>query len=283
MKVWLDTTALVLLNFRQAKHAAPVKARVPAGAEVGVSAYVLFELARGYLTRLRELLTLSYECEFPDELREKAEAGTARYTRHGDTWTDVLNDDFCRVRKMPGDAGAKWQALSLPMFRMRLRTLILDGWDACTHWRDDGEDEPKPLPVWNPCGCRSNLPAPERDSGKLKHTLPTAQCGQPGNCGVLAFVKANAAALERVRTATAKLKAQRKKSERERRTAGIEHMLSVRGQEFDGTQCHACGDALIALESSRGANDCVVTKDKDFTGICRALGPAKPALVPHVV
>jgi predicted nucleic acid-binding protein len=74
MNFWLDTTALVELNFRQERHAEAVRQALPEGAEVGVSAYVLFELARGYLTKLRELLDLTFVCEFPDELREKVES-----------------------------------------------------------------------------------------------------------------------------------------------------------------------------------------------------------------
>jgi hypothetical protein len=156
---------------------------------------------------------------------------------------------------------------------MRLRGVVQDGL-AESHAAHALE---------NPAGCREDLPVPYLDdSGLLQHDLPTAQCGQPGNCGVLAFVRTNAASLERVRTATAKLKAQRKKGERERRSAGLAHLLEAEGDYFVGTQCHACGDALIALESSSDENSCVATKDRDFTGICKALGAAKPLLVPHV-
>ena len=274
----LDTTAVVDLNFRQEKHAGAVRQEIPEGAKVGVSAYVLFELARGYLTKLRELLDLSFECRFPDELRERVEKKRMGSRRLSDTWTDVLNDDCRRVRELPVEDADKWRAQELPLFRMRLRTLILDGWDGCTYWRASAASVPEPMTVWNACGCRTDLPAPERMGERLQHDLPTALCGTAGNCGLLAWMREHGESFRAAQALLAKSKAKAKAGERERRMAAIEHLLGAKGEEFEGTQCHSCGDAIIAREA---CGEAVVTKDGDYKALCKATGTTM-VKVPHV-
>jgi predicted nucleic acid-binding protein len=278
MNAWLDTSAVVALYFRNRANREACLTAIPQGAGIMISRYVIFELARGYLSRLMRFHNASMPCTRWYEVRALVKAGGHDHTYEGPAWRDVLDDIEETLEAGPDDdvRESPWRRLEKTpaFFRSRLRCTLERGWRGCF----------QACVFENPCGCRADIYLPYEDTdGLMKFDLPTAQCGQPGNCGLLVFVKANASALERVCAATAKLKAQKKKGERERRASGLQHLLTNEAEAFDGTQCHACGDALIALEASQDANDRVVTKDRDFTGICRALRAAKPVMVPHVV
>lgn len=269
MKVWLETSVVIQLHFRNAAVALAARKAVPENAETVVSRYVLFELARGYLSSLRELHNASFGCQTRHDLRKLVKDGNARYTYKGPTWTDVLDDDLFLLEQEPDAREAHWEKLLPNMFRARLRTLIENGWADCCEGHSAG----------NPTGCRADLPPPAEDAdGRLAHDLPLSACGQPGNCGVLAFSRKNEAGLRGVQKEIGKSKAKAKKGERERRMAGLEHLLGVEGEEFDGTHCHNCGDAMIAAEAG---TDAVVTKDRDFLKICKALGAPEPVVVRH--
>jgi hypothetical protein len=115
----------------------------------------------------------------------------------------------------------------------------------------------------------------------MQHDLPTGACGSPGNCGVLDFVRANEAALLKLRDRSAKSKAVAKKSERAGRVEGIDHLMAAAGGaegEFSGERCHHCGDAMICAEAGAAT---VVTKDNEYTGLMKVLG-GKAVIVKHV-
>jgi predicted nucleic acid-binding protein len=274
MRLWLETSVLVALHFRSAREAAECRKQLPAGELPVVSAYVLYELARGFLRRIIELHNRSRECVTEHELRLLAKSGDAPYNRKGRTWTDMLDDDLLRISQLKEEDGARWRALSPRYFQVRLRRLIHGGWEDCTTIYERQ----------NPTGCRYDLPSPEDDgTGLLRHDLPTAQCGQPGNCGVLAFVQQNAAALERVRTSDGKLKGRAKIGERERRREGLGHLLAASETvAFAGEHCHGCGDAMIAMEAVQEGG-IPVTKDREFPRLCKALGGIPPLTLKHVL
>jgi hypothetical protein len=278
MKAWLETSALISLHFRNRANREACLAAIPKDADVVFSWYVMFELARGFLSRLRRFHNASMPCNRWHEVRALVKSGSNDHTYEGKAWRDVL-DDIEEALEVEGDA-AEWEYPQIPqartpaLFRARLRRLLFRGWRGCGGY----------CIIENPAGCRAHLPLPYEDAaGLLQHNPPVSECGKPGNCGLLSFVRKNRDALERVRVEIAKSKAKKKQGERERRLAALEHLLAVTGETFDGTQCHACGDAIIALESSVEAEDCVVTKDKaDFPPICRALRCRAPVIVPHV-
>lgn len=269
MKTFLETSVVVDLHFRSQKQAANCRAHLPAGAALVVTAYVLFELARGHVDRLCRLHDLSRSCTHEDELRVKITEGQAPYKRDMDTWNATLNDDAMFVRKMKAADGKKWRLRAPQYFRARLRNVVIDGWDECA----------AAYPLSNAPSCRENLPSPYRDTeGLLQHNLPTDDCGKPGNCGALAFARANRAHFETLRGCVGKSKAKHKKGERERQVGGIDHLLAAAGEDFVGTHCHGCGDTMICMEAREGT---VVTKDGDFTRLTKALG-AKMVKVPNV-
>lgn len=278
MKAWLETSAVISLHFRNRANREACLSALPEEAEAVFSWYVMFELARGFLSRLRRFHNASFSCTKWYELRALVKAGGNDYTYEGKAWRDALDDieealesgRDAAERESPWMAGNKGPAF----FRFRLRWVLLNGWRHCL----------QQCIIENPAGCRDDLGLPyEDDGGRLQHPLPVSECGRPGNCGLLPFVNKNREALERVRTETGKSTAKKKKGERERRLAALEHLLSAKGEAFDGMQCHACSDALIALESSLTAEDCVITKDKaDFPPSCRALRCRTPVIVPHV-
>ncbi|HWB07456.1 MAG TPA: hypothetical protein VG796_30815 [Verrucomicrobiales bacterium] len=278
MKAWLETSAVVSLYFRNRANREACLSVIPEGADAVISRYVMFELARGFLSRLRRFHNDSLSCTKWHELRALVKKGRNEYTYEGKCWRDALDDveEALETGEDSKERGLPWMVpgKALAFFRARLRGMIAEGWDCCC------ED----YILENRAGCRSDLPAPYQDAARLlQHDLPVSECGKPGTCGLLSLIRKNREALERVRAETGKSKAKKKQGERERRLAGLEHLLSAKGEAFDGTQCHACGDAIIALESSLTAEDCVITKDKaDFPPICRALRCKAPVIVPHV-
>jgi hypothetical protein len=278
MKAWLETSALISLHFRNRANREACLAAIPEGAVEVFSRYVMFELARGFLSRLRRFHNASIPCNRWHEVRALVKSGSNDHTYEGKAWRDLL-DDIEEALEVGGDAAesehpAIPQARTPALFRARLRRLLFRGWRRCLQH----------CLIENPAGCRDDLGLPyEDEAGLLQIYLPVSECGKPGTCGLLSLVRKNREALERVRTEIGKSKAKKKQGERERRLAGLEHLLSAKGEAFDGTQCHACGDAIIALESSLTAEDCVITKDKaDFPPICRALRCKAPVIVPHV-
>jgi hypothetical protein len=130
--VFLDSTALVELHFRQRRHAENCREQLPEGTREVASAYVVFELARGYMTRLRKLHDETYDCADEVELRELAEKQRIGKRRQSDTWTDVMNDDLWRLKRLKLSVRRPWEQRSPQFFRARLRNLVCDGWDACT-------------------------------------------------------------------------------------------------------------------------------------------------------
>jgi predicted nucleic acid-binding protein len=108
-KVFLDSPALVELHFRQQKHEENCRKHLPEGIPVVASAYVVFELARGFLTRLRKLHDESFACTDELSLRELAEKQRMGKRRQSDTWTDVMNDDLWRLKRLRGSARREWE------------------------------------------------------------------------------------------------------------------------------------------------------------------------------
>ena len=270
MKTYLETSALITLHFRNEQVAAACRQHLPPDAEPVVTRYVIFELARGYLTSLREMHAEACECRTRYDLRAMVKAHGRRHTYKGPTWTDALDDDlFVLEREQePEPAELPWQQQLPEMFQARLRQVIFEGWDACqTHY-----------PLENPAGCRADLPPPREDAeGRLQHDLPTAQCGTAGNCGVLAYVRAHRGDFAGMHAQQGGLKLKRKAPERARRVEGMAHLLGATGEDFEGGQCHSCADAIIAHEARGHA---VATKDGDLKPLCKVCG-TKMVPVPH--
>lgn len=280
---WLDTSAVVTLHFRSAALAQDCRNCIPSGARTVISWYALFELARGFLARLRGYYNESYECKNWSSLRKLVKTGPRDRTYEGRTWRDMLDDIEERIEEMV-DSDPDYHHPVNPwtapeqrpgIFRSMVSMVVDAGWHGCTAGQEHGME--------NPAGCRDDLKAPYLDeTGLLQHDLPGTQCGQPGNCGVLAFVQRNAAALKMVRDEDWKRRdVKEKQGERTRRREGLEHLLSASEAEtFVGKRCHHCGDAMIAMEAT-AEGGCAVTKDKEFPRLCKALGGTAPVMVKH--
>jgi hypothetical protein len=201
--------------------------------------------------------------------------GKRDHIYEGKAWRDGLDDlEEAMEIEAEGESDSPWEELGRKpaYFRMRLRLVVYAGWRQAL----------KGHPILNPNGCRRELPAPHEDSkDRLQHDLPTGDCGRAGNCGVLDFVKSNELALLKLRDRSAKSKAAKKKTERERRVTGINDLIAAAGGAdgaFSGERCHNCGDAMICAEAGAAT---VVTKDNEYTGLMKVLG-GKAVIVKHV-
>ncbi len=270
MKLYLDTSMVASLHFPSRRLRDDYRAQLLSehpDAQVVVSRYVVFELARGFVARLCEMHNETFKCTKRFQLLRMLTAKGRGKHRTGATWMAIYQDVFesIEVGAESGEIDSPWDELLPNLFRVHLRKVITAGWTATLGTG----------PVENPCGCRPNLPEPRLDSsnGHIKHELPRTECGKAGTCDVLKFVRANAGPLHKIREESARSRAIFKRGERKRRVEGIDHLLAVQGENFLGDCCHGAGDGMIAVEAAQdeAGVDRVATKDKDFTGLCRSI------------
>lgn len=262
-EVFLDSSVVIGLLFRHAGERAACQKVLPPLAKPVCSRYVAFEVARGFLRSLIALHNLSFEYTTFSALHQAAHSGQQRFKPYRmASWLGAFDDYFAALE---AEGGASTEVLKLEELRAKLRIWIRRG------WRRIGKD----FSVINKIGCREDLPPPTvRPDGRCDQRLPDKDCGQPEACRLQAFVgseKRNVGLITEVLDA---LPSETKDRETLRRIAALRYLLGkAPGMEFEGAQCHRCGDALICLEAP--GDHLIASKNRrHFEPLAKALGKA---------
>jgi hypothetical protein len=265
-EAFLDSSVVIGLLFRHAGERVACQEILPPLAKPVCSRYVAFEVARGFLRSLIALHNLSFEYPSFSALHQAAHSGQQRFKPYRmASWLGAFDDYFAALE---AEGGASTEVLKLEEFRAKLRVWIRRG------WRHIGKD----FRVINEIGCREDLPPPTvRPDGRCDQRLPDKDCGQPDACRLLAFVGSEKRKVELLAEVMDALPSETKDGETRRRIAALRHLLTKGpGMEFEGDQCHRCGDAMICLEAPDG--HVIATKNRrHFEPIAKALG--KPIVV----
>ena len=185
--VWLDTTALVDLEFRSAALRQHILGLFPQGSARRTSRYVLFEFARGVLRRYLQLHNKAAELDTFSSLTHYISNCNVGSQRTASTMLGAYAD-FLRV--LEKDNIPLTPAQQLEHFRSWLAPHIRRGWKRALRHATS-----------NPIGCRDDLPAPRSSQPDPRQPtceyfdqkLPTKQCGQPQNCRLIHSLRDNPA------------------------------------------------------------------------------------------
>lgn len=261
---FLETSALVDVEFRNAEMRRHVLAAIPLGAMIRTSHYVIFELARGFLMNLITLHNKAADFKrFSDlTLYVKNRSAFTRYA--GSTMLGAFVDFQRHLEK---DDAPLTESQRLAHFRAWLGPHIQRGWARVK----------KRYPLSNPIGCRADLPAPvlqplpppQMPREHIRHDIPTDHCGTAGNCDLLPSMHA---AADSFRSMERHLQAlPEKDAETQRRLVAMPRLLGQKADaSFEGKDCHDCGDAIIVHEA--GASTTIVTKNgKHIEPLCAAI------------
>lgn len=269
--VFLDTSSLIDLHFRSPELRRHVLDQIEPGSRLHSSRYVVFELARGFLTHL---LTLHNKANDLDSLSE-----LIRYAGHrsiggqyaGPTMLGAYGD-FLKHLERQGAALTEEQRLM--HFRAWLAPHIRRAWRKV----NDGR-----LPLSNTVGCHGELPDPAtrrlpgrgRPREHMEHDVPKKRCGQLNNCGLMDALASGHTELQKMLDSMGN---QPKKPDAEttRRRDAMRRLLSHDSSlPFAGRDCHSSGDALIVHEAADG--QVLLTKNgKHQRPLAAALG--KPVI-----
>lgn len=262
-EVWLDTTALVDLEFRSAVLRRHLLSLFPQGSAHRTSRYVLFEFARGVLRRYLRLHNKAAELDTLSSLTHYINNCNVGSQRTASTMLGAYAD---YLRHLERENIALTPAQQLEQFRSWLAPLIRRGWRrALSHATS------------NPIGCRDDLPAPRaiKPDGKnacfeqMAQELPTGQCGSPGNCRLIHSLQSNSATFRAMSRALADLP--KKDSETAVRIPALERLMGHdTDTAFDPKDCYRCGDPIIAGEAPAGTT--ILSKNaKHFQPLCDAI------------
>lgn len=263
-EAFLDSSIVIGLHFRHAGERTRCASAIPADAERLTSHYVIFEIARGFLRSLLLLHNASFEYRTFAELLEASHSGQLRFQPYRmQPRLGAFDDYFAALALEDGTVAA---SAMLAEFRAKLRTWARRGWQQM-HAKNR---------LTNSIGCREDLQPPSVRSHDhhLHQELPTAECGIPAACGLDGYLSAQALSLSALRNGLQHSMSTDRDRETDRRIAALGRLLAkARGEQFKGTDCYRCGDALICHESPEPA--VVVSKNlKHFAPICELLGKA---------
>ena len=252
--VHIDTSALVDLCFWDKEARAVVLARTSGASELLVTPYVLFELARGFLSYLVALHNKTLQ--FTD-IADVIGYGRRLY-RQGYRQAAVLQSYETFLR---GQTTALNGSQQLALFEGDLCKRIRRGWRCAENYI---------IPRRNPCGCRDDLPPPVREeNGHYRHKLPTANCGELENCGIRDYVLANATEFKRVRAALESNET--RDDETTKRVKALREMVKLPRKIFHKRHCWNLGDVVIVHETAK--DGAVLTKNlRHFVPIGQIVG-----------
>lgn len=264
--VWLDTTALVDLEFRSAALRQHILSLFPQGSTRRTSRYVLFELARGVLRHLIRLHNKAAEARTLADLIQYIGNCNVGSRRAASTMFNAYQDF---LRDSEATDGPLTQAGQLEEFRSWLAPHIRRRWQRA-----------RSLSTENPMGCQPDLPAPQFQPASppdshletITHDLPSRRCGQPDNCALIASMQRRAGDFLTMTTALDALP--QKDEETTARIPALQRLLAQPpAQPFQRKDCYRCADAIIVSEAPAGAT--ILSKnEKHFRPLCDAL--AKP-------
>ena len=265
--IFLETTARVDLHFRSPALRKHIIEKAGTDSAFHTSRYVIFELARGFLTHL---LTLHNKATDLDSFSD-----LIQYVRHrniggqyrGQTMLGAYEDFLRHLEQRDKPLTV---AQDLLHFRAWLAPFIRRGWRAI----QSGRSSPG---ISNPIGCRDNLPAPVasplqsagRPREHFRHDIPKADCGKPDNCRLLPSLQSAkdtfAAVANRLREIP------NPDAETSRRIGALDRLLaSDPAAAFARKDCYACGDPIIAHEAA--SDHTVLSKnERHMAPICSVL------------
>ncbi|MBL9131148.1 MAG: hypothetical protein JNG86_08120 [Verrucomicrobiaceae bacterium] len=244
-EIWLDTTALVDLEFRSDVLRQHILQGLPSDSERHATHYVLFEFARGVLRRYLRLHNKAAELDNLSELVHYIKNCNVGSQRTASTMLGAYQDFLEYLQK---DDKALSPGQQMEHFRAWLAPHIRRGWRRV-----------KQYITHNPIGCRDDLPAPRTIPlpktfpvrEQIAQDLPDRKCGQPDNCRLVATIQANSEAFRGMHAALTAL--DQPDAETSARTTALERFLNhIVTEPFDSKDCYRCGDAIIASEVPEG-------------------------------
>lgn len=261
--VWLDTTALIDLEFRSFSLRQHILSLLPADNSLHTSRYVLFELARGFLPRLIRLYNKASELDSLSDLMQYISNCGVGSSRVMSSMTNAYAD-YIRHEESLGTSLTPSQQLA--HFRGWLGPMIRRGWRAIQRYS-----------VLNSIGCQDHLPAPvakpihlgDKEREQFSHALPTKQCGLPGNCGLISNLQSAAGDFGRITQHLVGLP--KPDIETSKRITALQLLLQHSPAESFGCKsCFDCGDAIIAQEAPV-AHLVLSKNEKHYQPLCDAL------------
>lgn len=244
----LDSSAVVELCFWDSKGRNAVLNAVQAGDRLCITPYVLFELARGFLSYLIILHNKALQLREPAEVITYARTFFSRpYKMH------AMLQSYETFRFQLSKNTSLTQKQELSLFQGDLRRRIRRGWrDTLLHFRAD----------LNKPGCRSDLASPKvEDTGCYLHDIPSNDCGKVANCRVRDYIYKHSVELRKSLKPLSAVDA-----ETDKRSKALRELLKLPNVNFKRRDCWSVGDILIVHEVGEGA--AVATKNvKHFAPI----------------
>jgi len=280
-EVWLDTTALVDLEFRSAALRRHILNLFPQGCTPRTSRYVLFEFARSVMRRYLRLHNKAADLDALSSLTQYIGNCNVGSQRTASTMLGAYTDFLKFLEK---ESIALTPGQQLEHFRSWLAPHIRRGWKRASRLSTD-----------NPIGCRDDLPAPQAIRADALHPahehmnqeLPTQRCGEPDNCRLISSMRMSAGRFQAMNSALMAL--EQKDHETAARIPALQRLMSQdESGGFDRKDCYRCGDAIIAGEAPPRTT--ILSKNSNhFRPLCDAIHhplvtykePAPAAVTPH--
>jgi hypothetical protein len=242
-RVFLETSALIELNFGNQEVRERVSNSYPSDCALISSRYVIYEIAKGFLSNLILLHNKAHSFTKLSEMVGYTKAMRFRTHFQGTALGEIQ-------AFLEGNNIGKTDNERLIMFRSFLRGRIRRG------WREVNQSIPSPL---NGAGCREDLKAPTiNKDGLYEIELKKNLCGKNTNCGIKSFSKNNRESLEAIRTALSSILSS--DIETQNRIKALRELYRNPNNNFAGKDCWHSGDAIISVEAPK--DSLLVSKNK---------------------
>jgi hypothetical protein len=248
-KVFLDSSVVIGLIFRNRLEREACGKNLPADAQLVISKYVIFEIARGFMRRLISLHNISFDYSNIGELLLASTSGQNRFSYNMPTWTGAIADYLLQLSSADGKSS---ESTDLEEFRAKIRVWIRKGWKSIN----------QNFTIINLIGCRGFTPGPFQRSDKfLDQALNIESCGDPDQCDLQTFLGSCTSQGEEIIVSLNSLPEAKKDPETKARLKSMRCLLSSSlGTPFLGKDCFRCGDAFICLEAPQ--DHVVASKNK---------------------
>jgi len=254
---FLDSTAAIKFSFGCVADRTVVGSKL-SKTRVIISAYVLFEIARGYT---RNLILLHNKCAQLGNFSELMKY--ARVVRLKSHFQGTILGAMERYFEGEGAALGLSDKERLIHFRAFARRLIRRGWKTLRRIAD--------LQV-NRVGCREGFEDPTVNlDGLFVQELALELCGIHSKCGLKAYAVAHRADLERLRQKLKRIPDP--DEETNKRIRSLRDLYGLPIKNFPAGVCYSCGDAVIAHECP--SDSTILTNNrKHFDPISSVFGKA---------